>query len=194
MNTYINGCIQNNFFNRNNIKIEKYTMNYLFCHDRKINKEESQFREALNVTRVDELLDIYKDIKDENKKKIFEQLLTQPGVMDHGRQSMNLIIREKYMSSFNLYITNTPDEIDCISIRESLVTGCIPLISNFGVFKSREGIHFELKDEIECYQNIGAKILEILEQNNKLDWYRDKIKKSPLIITWDNVAKEWFRN
>jgi hypothetical protein len=26
----------------------------------------------------------------------------------------------------------------CISIRESLITGCIPLISNFGVFKERE--------------------------------------------------------
>jgi hypothetical protein len=131
-----------------------------------------------------------------NMKTLFDQLLSQPGVMEHGKQPMAMIIREKYMSGYHLYITNTPDEIDCVSIKESLVTGCIPLISNFGIFKSREGIHFELTSntDIECYQNIARKILEVLEQNDRLIGYREQLKKSSLIISWDNVAKEWLQS
>jgi hypothetical protein len=133
---------------------------------------------------------------DKNMKTLFDQLLSQPGVMEHGKQPMAMIIREKYMSGYHLYITNTPDEIDCVSIKESLVTGCIPLISNFGIFKSREGIHFELTSntDIECYQNIARKILEVLEQNDRLIGYREQLKKSSLIISWDNVAKEWLQS
>jgi hypothetical protein len=181
--------------NKDNMKRDPYRFCYCSCYTRGLSEILQYVWPVIYHYEPRAELHVYygmDNIKDKNKKNLFEQLLTQPGVMDHGRQSMNLIIREKYMSSFHLYITNTPDEIDCISIRESLVTGCIPLISNFGVFKSREGIHFELKDEIECYQNIGAKILEILEQNDKLDMYRDKIKKSPLIISWDNIAKKWL--
>ena len=134
-------------------------------------------------------------IKDDKMKEMFLRLLSQPGVMDHGRQPMDIVIREKYMSSFQLYVTNTTVEIDCISIRESLATGCIPLISNSGVFKDREGIHFELEDtNIKCYQNLGVKISEIMKHNNnnQLDSYRQHIKKSSLLTTWKQTAEKWL--
>jgi glycosyltransferase involved in cell wall biosynthesis len=133
------------------------------------------------------------DIKDNNMKTMFKQLLSQPGVMEHGRQPMDIIIREKHMSSFHLYITNTPIEIDCISIRESLATGCIPILSNFGVFKDREGIHFDIKEkDIKSYQNAAVKILQIMAQQEKLLGYREQIKKSSLITSWDDTAKKWL--
>jgi len=134
------------------------------------------------------------DIKDNNMKEMIIRLLAQPGVMDHGRQPMDVIIRAKHMSSFHLYITNTPIEIDCISIRESLATGTIPLITNFGVFKEREGLHFELalQPRDVDLQQIGAKIVELLKQGDKLNPYREKIKKSPLLITWDKISMKWL--
>jgi hypothetical protein len=126
-------------------------------------------------------------------KGILRQLLAQPGVMDHGRQPMDIIIREKYMSSFHLYVSNTPIEIDCISIRESLATGAIPLISNYGVFKNREGVHFELDEkDAKCYQMIGVKIGQLLKQGDKLNGYREQLKKSNLLINWINIAKKWI--
>ena len=132
-------------------------------------------------------------VRDENFKNAMEKLLATPGVMDHGRQPMEIIIREKHMSSYQLYVTNTPGEIDCISIRESLATGCIPLLSNFGVFKEREGIHFELNDkDPKCFQQIGLKILQLMKQNDKLGDYREKIKKSPLLINWSQIAQKWL--
>jgi glycosyltransferase involved in cell wall biosynthesis len=134
-------------------------------------------------------------IKDPNLKEKMLKLLSQPGVMDHGRQPMDMIIREKYLSSFQLYVTNTPIEIDCISIRESLATGCIPLISNSGVFKDREGIHFQLEDQNRnCYQNLGVKIAELMKHPNELNNYRQQIKKSPLLTTWKQTAEAWLSN
>jgi hypothetical protein len=132
-------------------------------------------------------------IKDEQMKQMLRQILSQPGVMDHGRQPMDIIIREKYMSSFHLYVTNTPIEIDCISIRESLATGAIPLISNFGVFKNREGVHFDLKDnDMKCYQMIGLKICELMKQGSNLNSYREQMRKSKLLINWNDTAKAWL--
>jgi hypothetical protein len=58
--------------------------------------------------------------------------------------SSHKIIEEKYNSTFHIYITLTDAEIDCISIRESLVTGCIPIIYNHGVFEERDGIKYDL--------------------------------------------------
>ena len=133
------------------------------------------------------------NIKDDNARNVLTKVLSMPGVMDHGRQPMDVIIREKHMASYHLYITNTPIEIDCISIRESLATGCIPLISNYGVFKDREGVHFELKDrDPKCYQQIGLKIVQLMKQGDKLDGYREQIKKSPLLINWKQVAETWI--
>ena len=133
------------------------------------------------------------NIKDEQSINVFKDVLSQPGVMDHGRQPMEIIAREKHRSSFQLYVTNTPIEIDCISIRESLATGCIPLLSNFGVFKDREGIHFDLNPtDSKSYQNIALKIIQLMNQPELLHGYREKIKKSPLLINWEQVAKQWI--
>ncbi len=130
---------------------------------------------------------------DQNLIDYYKQLIGSSfGVIDHGRQNTEIIIREKYMSSFQLYITNTNSEIDCISIRESLVTGCIPLISNFGVFKEREGIHFELVDDNNILNNIGVEIVKLMKEN-KLDILRNVFKKSQTILSWDDIAILWLK-
>jgi len=133
-------------------------------------------------------------IQDINFKNHLKHLLSQPGVMDHGRQPMEMIIREKYMSNFHLYITNTIGEIDCISIRESLATGCIPLISNFGIFKEREGIHFDFIEGNKQSQGlIAVKIIQLLKSQDEMDKYREKIVESPLLIGWEEVADKWLQ-
>ena len=72
---------------------------------------------------------------------------------------MEMIIREKYLSNFHIYITNTDAEIDCISVRESCITGAIPLLSNHGVFVERSGLHFDLLETNQrSYIEIATKI------------------------------------
>jgi hypothetical protein len=126
---------------------------------------------------------------DDNIKKQLKILTAFSGVVDHGRQPIEMISREKYMSSFQLYLTNTISEIDCISIRESLVTGCIPLISNFGVFAEREGIHFNLIDSDQLnMKNIAIGIINLMKDQNKLDILRNVFKKSHTIYSWNDIA------
>jgi hypothetical protein len=114
------------------------------------------------------------------------------GVIDHSRQNTEFIVREKYLSSFQLYITNTNSEIDCISIRESLVTGCIPLISNFGVFKEREGIHFEFVENSSILNSIGVEIVKLIKDQQKLEILRNVFKKSSTILSWSDIANKWL--
>jgi hypothetical protein len=130
-------------------------------------------------------------VRDKGFKDVMLGLLSQPGVMDHGRQPMDIIIREKYMSNFHLYITDTTGEIDCISIRESLITGAIPLLSTSGIFKDRPGIHFDITDELS-YKKIGLHIANMLKKQDNLKEYRERLKKSPLIIGWDKIAQAWL--
>jgi hypothetical protein len=132
-------------------------------------------------------------VRDINFKNYMKMLLSQPGVMDHDRQGIDIIIREKYMSNFHLYTTNSTAEIDCISIRESLITGCIPLITNGSVFKEREGIHFDLIDNNEkSYKMIAVKIIELLKKYNEMSEYREKIKLSETVISWEDVSNKWL--
>jgi hypothetical protein len=104
---------------------------------------------------------------------------------------MNEIINEKWKSSFHLYITDCEGEIDCISIRESLVTGCVPLISNTGVFKNRDGLHFNLVKNQECYQQIAQGICNLLTKPDFIEIARKQFKNSESVIEWKTVAEKW---
>jgi len=131
------------------------------------------------------------DMFSEEIQNNLKQLTCLPGIIDHGRQSIEMIIREKYMSSFQLYITNSIAEIDCISIKESLVTGCIPLISNFGVFAEREGIHFNLDHtNPESMKDLAINIVKIMNEKEKMNILRNVFKKSKTIIDWSYVANQ----
>ncbi len=108
--------------------------------------------------------------------------------MDHGRQSLDIIAYEKYYSTYQLYITNTKSEIDCISIRESILCGCIPIISTFGVFSERDGLKFEID-----YKEI-VRVLNILIQDyDKIGEIRNNLLKSEYLFDWNYVANLWFK-
>jgi len=132
-------------------------------------------------------------VSDQNYLKHMLGLLSQPGVMDHGRQPVELVNREKHMSAYHLYITETEAEIDCISIRESLVAGCIPIISNFGVFAERDGIHIDF--DTQANKNmVPVKIIQMLRDISKQEEIRESLKKSKTIVSWKQVAEEWLKH
>jgi len=129
-------------------------------------------------------------IQDDNFKKAMTELLAKPGVMDHGRQPLEIIVREKYMSNFHLYTTNS-SEIDCISVKESLVAGAIPLISNTSIFKERDGIHFDIDDSNPMsYANVALKALEMMK--GPLDSLRQNLRESKTLESWEDVAIKWL--
>jgi len=131
-------------------------------------------------------------VVDKEFKKLMSELLASPGVMDHGRQPMEMIRREKYMSNFHLYLTNSDAEIDCINIRESCLTGAIPILSNHGIFKERDGIHIEIDETNQAsYINAALKVLELMKDPG-LEVYRNNLKNSKTLISWSDVAAKWL--
>lgn len=127
-------------------------------------------------------------------KNEIKLLLSQSGIMDHGRQPVEIINREKHLSSFQLYYTDNLAEIDCISIRESLVAGCIPLISNTNIFKYRDGIHIQwLPDTNDFNYQIACDIIGLMHNENIQTILRNEYYKSPTIITWQKCAEEWLK-
>jgi hypothetical protein len=134
-------------------------------------------------------------VQDEEYKNKMTLLLAQPGVMDHGRQPMEMIIREKYLSTFHIYLSDSIAEIDCISIRESLLTGCIPIISKFGVFQNRHGIQYnwDPTNKLLC-KAIADNIINEMNNQKYIELARKQLMESTTIISWKSVAEFWSKN
>jgi len=121
-------------------------------------------------------------------------LLGQPGVVHHGRLTVEEVARLKSRCGFHLYYTATAAEIDCITIRESLVVGCIPVLSEVNVFGQRAGIHlhglgFEKKGYVELARQL-SKILSTPQET--MDDMRRKLRESDTIVDWEGVAGRWI--
>ena len=85
------------------------------------------------------------------------------GVFEHGRVSVDKIIEENTNLTY-LYYTSSTAETDCIAIRESLVKGCIPIISNKNVFHERDGLKFEYDVErISSYEKIAEEVADCMK-------------------------------
>ena len=104
-----------------------------------------------------------------------------------------MIVREKYLSTFHLYLNNSIAEIDCISIRESLVTGCIPVISHFGVFSERHGIQYDFNpnDDEKC-RAIALDLVGKMRNNEFMENARNQLLQSSTIVGWEQIAKQWL--
>jgi glycosyltransferase involved in cell wall biosynthesis len=126
-------------------------------------------------------------------RKIIEKGLQSEGVMDHGRMPVDVIAREKQRAKFHLYPCFVDAEIDCISVRESLVCGCVPLLANYGVFKEREGVYLEdlVPGDQKTYLKSALKIVQMMRQDDShpMDKILEGMRQSPTVTSWEDSAK-----
>lgn len=120
-------------------------------------------------------------------------LFKQPGVYEHGRVDLKEIAKEKLKSGFHLYVSNSETEIDCISVRESLLCGSIPVLGNDYVFRERDGIHITgSTTDSTTYKKAASVIIGSIKRGNEyLDKKREELKKSKTIVSWEDVSKKW---
>ena len=194
----MNGVRVERFKKNNGYVRDDYRLCYASCYTRGLMELLKYFYPKLKELVPDAELHIYygypktKEFTEFNKelKKLID---SNEGVYEHGRVGMDKIIEEKYRSSFHLYYTETNAETDCITVRESLVTGCIPIISNYGVFMERDGFKFNLpSNDPKSYVEIAEKVAELMKDKNKLNEIRSNIVKSSTIIDWEEVGKRWL--
>lgn len=125
-------------------------------------------------------------------KRLFE-LFKQDGVKEYGRVDLKEIAKQKALSGFHLYVSNSPTEIDCISVRESLLCGSIPVLGTDYVFKERDGIHITgSTDDSTTYKKAASVIIGSIRRGDEyLDKMRNEFKKSKTIVSWEDVSKKW---
>ena len=195
----MNGIRINNFkINKKNVQRNKYRFCYTSCYTRGLLPILEHFFPVLKKIIPEVELHIYYGFpKNKKHKKLNEKLKKLinelDGVYEHGRVGMEEIIEEKYKSNFHLYITNTFAETDCIAIRESLITNCIPIISTSTVFYERDGIKFNLNDkDPNSYIQIAIRISQIIKDTKYCDEIRNKLKFSSTIKSWDEIGYKWL--
>jgi FkbM family methyltransferase len=135
-------------------------------------------------------------IEDKNYKEYLYSLIGKStNIMNLDRIGIERIAKLKNECAWHLYVTNDEREIDCISIRESLYTGCIPIISDKGVFAERGGmvVSVDFNDEktlIMAGNTIGVSTSSINEdQFNKM--VKQLKGKDKTMISWEEVSKRW---
>ena len=191
----MNGIRIDKFENVGNFERNKYRFCYCSCYTRGLEVILKHVWPIIYSHEPRAELHVYYGLNGHPEfKTMMQQLLSTPGVMDHGRQDVNMINREKHLSTFHIYLSSSPSEIDCISVRESLVAGCIPILSNFGVFKQRHGFHFDMNTQ-EQILSVGNKILDLLKlEDDKIEQRRNLLYKSNTIISWENSGDEWIKD
>ena len=132
------------------------------------------------------------DLVEEKEKLRMTNLINlTDNVTDHGRVSIDVLNESRSKSTYQLYLTEW-SEIDCLSIREHCMAGCIPIISNVGVYKSRTGFHidgdtFDQKHFLRAFQQI----CKLIDDPEKIAEQRDKINYEERY--WEDIAKEWVK-
>jgi len=186
--------IRNEFyFNNENVERNPYRFCYTTYYDRGLEFIITGIFSIIKKIEPRAELHIYtgmENIADEPFKNKMLNLFSETGVCEHGAQSSEIIAREKQMSTFELYVSNIINEVDCVSIRESVIAGCIPLVSNFGLFLEREGFKFDMNHEDpKVMQRVALLILNLMKDKSKIDYARNdftKICKTKL--SWEQVA------
>lgn len=193
----LNGVRINEFYSNNYENRNPYRFCYCSSYDRGLETIlEKLWPIIINKEPRAELhiyygMDYLYDVKFKNKLK---NLMNQPGVYEYGRQPIDIITKEKQTSTYHLYLTNVDAEIDCISIKESIIAGCIPIISNFGVFKERNGIKYDWNpnDDLSC-KNIANDLLIKINDQNYINCIRNELINIKY-LNWNETSKAWLNN
>lgn len=135
-------------------------------------------------------------IRDPAMRARIHSLLRSPGVRDHGRQPLSVISQEKHRSSFHLYYTASISETDCISIKESAVAGCIPIISGVNVFAERSGVVMPGDAQSDQdFTEAGQAFVDWVQQMSdaELEKIRASLRQVKSHLNWEQTAELWSR-
>ncbi len=130
------------------------------------------------------------------QRLISDVLAKSKDVFEHGKVELLETIKARWKSSYHVYITEF-EEIDCLSIRESVVAGCIPIVTNHAVFVERPAAIVEWNQKETVWDQMLG-IIKKLEseatvKESLVKALQKKLGDQKLDIEWKDVAQEWSR-
>jgi hypothetical protein len=120
------------------------------------------------------------------------QLMQQDGVKEWGKIGQDKLILEKSNCSIHYYAC-TYEEIDCISVRESAMVGCVPVTTDYAVMAEKDYCVKISGDPLsqETQEAVAYKIVELLKNPQELEIVRKQCMEAVKHETWDQIAKVW---
>lgn len=110
-----------------------------------------------------------------------ENLMSQPGVFEHGRVGHKELLKEYARSRIFAYPCKFIGEINCIALTKAVATGCVAVSNDFAVMKERNPHKVFTNEEF-----IDGLIDELKNPT--------KVEKDPNYVeanSWKTVAEEW---
>jgi hypothetical protein len=121
------------------------------------------------------------------------ELMTQPGITEHGRVGQAELMQTKATATIHYYAT-TCEETDCISVRESVTVGCIPVTTDYAVFREK---NYCIKIPGDPHAPttqvaVAQKVVDLLKDPTQLESIRQRSKAWVKNETWDRIAQLWL--
>ncbi len=120
-------------------------------------------------------------------------LMTQPGITEHGRIGLDELMQEKSTAAIHYY-ASTFQEIDCITVRESALVGCVPVTTRYAALKEKSycisipgNPHQSTTQEAVAWE-----IVKLLKNPDKLASIRQAFQDLAKEETWENIAQVWL--
>lgn len=135
------------------------------------------------------------DPQKQNWKKMMIKLMNQPGVIEHGRIGQGVLATHLKKASILYYGCNFK-EIDCITVRQAAIAGCVPCTTNYAVLaeknyvKKFSGDPFDKETQITLAQEIASLLNE--KTSSKIDSMRSDFGSKAAKESWEWVAKQWL--
>lgn len=125
-----------------------------------------------------------------------QELMKQPGVINHGRVGQKELAEDLLKTSYWLYPTHFP-EIDCISVKEVQAAGVIPITSGFAALaesqKSGEMLPGDVYDP-EWHKAFIEQIEWCMTSDPNQEYQKqtsEEAKRVAKQFSWDLIATKW---
>lgn len=136
-------------------------------------------------------------VNDVSFKQEMNWLLNLPGVHHHGKVGIDKVRELKQYCGFHFYYSGTLAETDCISIRESVLLGCLPVLSNLNVFGERQGIKIEgdpsnPEDQVKAAHMLSNIINEKKYNEKSFRMLKIEFIHKSFLQDWREIAQTWI--
>ena len=128
----------------------------------------------------------------EKYKNMLLQLFEQDGVYEYGSVPLEILQMEQLKSNFHLYYTNNLNIIDNISIKESSLNGCIPILSQLSELS---GIHLPGNpDDVNDMIQAAETLVTMIKNDEKIKEIRQEIVSNKQLYSWEDTANQWMEH
>lgn len=133
------------------------------------------------------------DLKKIAWKQAMTDLMRQSGIKENGRVSQQVLAQNLKTANILYYGCNFK-EVDCITVRQAAIAGCIPCTTSFAALSDKS---YSIKtagdpSHKKTQQSLAKKIIDLLNtESNIIEPLRNDFQTKAKKESWDWVAGKW---